>query len=75
MYTNLKRELSKNKIPARKVADVLQCRSSTVYDKINGKYRFYYDEAKKIKDTFFVNLPIEYLFATEGSEKEEVDEP
>lgn len=65
MYKNLKAELKKNNITALSIAKFLNVRSATIYDKINGKYRFYYDEAKKIKETFFPELPIEYLFETE----------
>lgn len=71
MYMNLKKELKKRKIPAIRIAEYLGCRSSTVYDKINGKYRFYYDEAKKIRDKFFPDVSIEYLFESSDSEADE----
>lgn len=62
MYSNLKAEMARNNIMIKDIANVLNVRYATVSDKINGKYRFYLDEAEKIKLHFFPNLPLEYLF-------------
>jgi hypothetical protein len=55
------------------IANFLNLRYATVNDKVNGKYRFYYDEALKIKQRFFPNQSLEYLFEkdNEQSEKKE----
>lgn len=44
------------------ISKFLELRYATVNDKVNGKYRFYYDEALKIKQHFFPNCSLEYLF-------------
>lgn len=62
MYNNLRAEMARKGLTIQDLADTLGVRYATVCDKLNGKYRFYYDEAKKIKDTFFPECEIEYLF-------------
>ena len=52
-------------ITKKDIAKLLRVRYATVLDKMNGKYRFYYDEALTIKKAFFPNLDIEYLFDSE----------
>lgn len=51
------------------IANLLGVRYATVNDKVNGKYRFYYDEALKIKNTFFPDKSLEYLFENDEDEK------
>jgi transcriptional regulator with XRE-family HTH domain len=62
MYRNLKAEMARNEITLSDLAEVLGVRYATVSDKMNGKYRFYYDEVLMIKYHFFPKLDIEYLF-------------
>ena len=62
MYNNLRAEMARKGIKIKDLAELLGVRRSTVSDKINGKYRFYYEEASKIKKTFFPDLDLEYLF-------------
>lgn len=62
MYCNLKAEMARKGIKVKDIADLLGVRRATASDKINGKYRFYCDEAIKIKETFFSDLNIDYLF-------------
>lgn len=66
MYKNLKAEMARLGITQQNIADCLQVRNATISDKINGKSRFYYDEALKIKTSFFPALSLEYLFDTDG---------
>lgn len=65
MYRNLEAEMARNKVTKKDIAKLLGVRYATVLDKMNGKYRFYYDEALAIKKAFFPNLNIEYLFDSE----------
>lgn len=65
MYTNLSKEMVTAHITQAQIAEMLGVRAATVSDKINGKYKFYLDEALKIKKVFFPRFEIEYLFDEE----------
>jgi plasmid maintenance system antidote protein VapI len=73
MHRNLRAEMARKGITMVDIANFLNLRYATVNDKVNGKYRFYYDEALKIKQRFFPNQSLEYLFEkdNEQSEKKE----
>lgn len=62
MYRNLKAEMARSGITMVDISEYLDVRYATVNDKVNGKYRFYYDEAYAIKKRFFDDIPMEYLF-------------
>ncbi len=62
MYKNLLSAMKLKSITATQMAELLEVRIATVSDKINGKSRFYFDEAIKIKKVFFPEYEIEYLF-------------
>lgn len=68
MYHNLKAEMARKGIKVKDIADLLKVRRATASDKINGKYRFYCDEAIKIKKTFFPDLSIDYLFQSKNDQ-------
>lgn len=65
MYTNLERILKERKITKKELATFLRIRYATLVDKTNGNSRFFLDEAMLIKDKFFPDIEIEYLFATD----------
>lgn len=67
MFNNLRAEMARKELTIQDLADCLGVRYATVCDKLNGKYRFYYDEAKKLKDELFPECDIEYLFAQRKS--------
>lgn len=62
MYRNLRAEMARNNIAIRDVAKILDVRDATVRDKINGRFRFYYEEAALIKNRLFPDCSVEYLF-------------
>lgn len=62
MYRNLLAEMARRGISKKDLANFLDMRYPTVVDKTNGKSRFYLDEAFKIRDRFFPDCEIEYLF-------------
>jgi plasmid maintenance system antidote protein VapI len=62
MYRNLEAEMARHGILKKDVAETLKVRHATVYDKMNGKSSFTLDEAFKIRNTYFPELAIEYLF-------------
>lgn len=53
MHKNLRAEMARNGITMVDIAKFLGVRYATVNDKVNGKYRFYFNEALKIKRHFF----------------------
>lgn len=62
MYKNLEAEMARLGITRGNLAEILNVRYATIIEKMNGKSRFYYDEAMKIKNTLFPELSLEYLF-------------
>lgn len=62
LYKNLRAEMARNDVTIGEMAEALGVRYATVSDKLNGKSRFYYDEASKIKRHFFPSCQLEYLF-------------
>jgi hypothetical protein len=68
MYRNLVAEMTRQGLRKIDIAQLLNLRYATVLDKINGKSRFFYDEAKAIKDAYFIGLNLEYLFESDQNE-------
>jgi DNA-binding XRE family transcriptional regulator len=62
MYRNLLAEMARRGVSKKDLAEFLNMRYPTIVDKTNGKSRFFLDEAFKIKDEFFPDCDIEYLF-------------
>ncbi|GLO64717.1 hypothetical protein MACH08_05010 [Oceanobacillus kimchii] len=69
MLKNLKAEMARHEIRIGEISDYLGVRKATVSDKINGHYKFSFDDAVRIKRKFFPALDIEYLFANDDVEK------
>lgn len=65
MFKNLRAEMARHNVTIGDIAKALDVRYATVSDKLNGKYRFYYDEALSIKEIFFKDKSIEYLFCND----------
>lgn len=62
MYKNLKAEMARNSVLGKDIAKALGIRQATISSRLTGKTEFSYKEAKRIKDTFFPNVELEYLF-------------
>lgn len=62
MLKNLKAEMVRNDVKPAQIAEFLNRRYATIIDKLNGHYDFTFKEALKIKNEFFPNLSLEYLF-------------
>ncbi len=62
MYKNLKAEMARNSVLGKDIAKALGTRQATISSRLTGKTEFSYKEAKRIKDTFFHNVELEYLF-------------
>ena len=62
MYRNLEAEIVRAGYTKKEVAEKLDYRLGTFYSKLNGDTKFTLDEALKIRNEFFPEMEIEYLF-------------
>ncbi len=67
-YSNLIGELAKRKVSKEKISECLKIHRNSVTYKLNGG-TFSVEEAVQIRDTFFPECSLEYLF-----EKREVEQ-
>jgi hypothetical protein len=67
-YKNLRAEMAREGVAIKQISEFLGVRFATVSDKLNGRSRFFSDEAIKIKRKFFPNCSIEYLFDPEDQQ-------
>lgn len=65
MYPNLRAEMARKNIKSVVVAEILGISYDTMSNKMNGKSDFTRTEIFKIRDKFFPDLTLEYLFETE----------
>ncbi|HWO95228.1 MAG TPA: hypothetical protein VNM45_02520 [Bacillus sp. (in: firmicutes)] len=65
MYKNLEAELARNRITKLALAKELNMRYPTLIDKLNGKYRLYFDEALRIREVVCPKANLDYLFKVE----------
>lgn len=69
MFPNLKAEMARNKITLDQIATELHLNVSTVSAKLNNYNRLKYCECAAIRNKFFPELSIDYLFSTECESK------
>lgn len=69
MYRNLRAEMARQGVTVGDIAEALGVRKATASDKLNGRYRFYFDETMKIKNRFFSDHSLEYLFKRDDEKK------
>lgn len=63
LYPNLNAEMARYGIKRKDIADrIYNGRVATVSERLNGKFPMDIDEAVSIRDEFFPNLTIDYLF-------------
>ncbi len=65
MYKNLVAEMAKKSIAKRTMAKHLNLCETTLQNKIKGKSSFNIEESFAIKERFFPDLELQYLFANE----------
>lgn len=65
MYANLEGELRKRNITRQKIAKDMNLNIATVSRKLTENGRLKLSEAYKIRDLYFPDMSIEYLFATD----------
>lgn len=66
MFRNLEAEMVRKGVSKKEMAALIGVSYNTIRNKINGKQKFLYDEAFKIREYFFPELSLEYLFETEN---------
>lgn len=66
LLSNLKAEIKRSGLGAKDIASLLNKRTATIYDKMNGIYPFTFDEAETIRNHFFPGHTLEYLFKRES---------
>jgi len=66
MYHNLEAEMARNSIDVNDIAKAIDVNEKTVRNKLSGKTKFIFDETIMIKDTFFPDLDLQYLFAKDS---------
>lgn len=65
MKHNLEAEISRKGIKKKDIAAELQIDEKTLRNKIKGRTDFVWSEAVQIRDTFFPDIDINYLFHDE----------
>lgn len=65
---NLKGEMAKKSIKVEDIAKVLQIHRNSASNKINGDTSFSIDEAVKVKEAFFPELSLKFLFEKKEAE-------
>lgn len=66
---NLYAEMSRYGVSNFDIQNILKCSEKTVRNKLNGLTEFSISEARKIRDTYFPGLRLEYLFSTDDNQK------
>lgn len=70
MFPNLEAEMARGKITQSSIALSLGITPTTFSFKLNGKAPISLKECVKIKNTFFPDKTLDYLFATDSDNKE-----
>ena len=62
---NLEAEMKRKKITRHDIATLLGLSYRTIHSRFNGESEWGYSECVKVRDTFFPDMELSYLFATE----------
>lgn len=62
MFKNLRAEMAREGLTIRAISNKLGITDKTFRSKLHGKTEFTRSEMVKLRNTFFSNLTIEYLF-------------
>jgi len=72
MYRNVDAELARKGITQGDLAKALNITPTTISLKLNGKYGFSLEEAKKIKETLNAKMSLDELFLSNSEQGEAV---
>lgn len=64
-YKILKEKMASRNVKIEDIALLLQIHRNSASNKINGSSSFSIDESIKVRDAFFPDLELDYLFSTE----------
>lgn len=64
MYPNLKAEMARHSVTAEDIAKATGRSVVWVRDRLQGSAALPIEVAKEIRDNFFMNLSLDYLFST-----------
>lgn len=64
MFKNLKAEMARLGITYTRIAEDLELSYETIRNKFNGKSEFLRSEMLKIRNLYFPNCTLDYLFAS-----------
>ena len=62
---NLEAEMKRNKISRSYIANLLGLSYRTIHSRFNGETEWGYSECIKVRDTYFPDMSLDYLFKTE----------
>lgn len=67
MLCNLRAEMVRRGLSASDISRVIGKTDRSARDKISGRYTFSIEEAKKVRDTFFPGMDLDFLFLQSSS--------
>lgn len=68
---NLEAEMKRKKISRNDVANLLGLSYRTIHSRFNGESQWGYSECVKIRNSFFPEMELSYLFQTSEEDSEE----
>ena len=68
---NLEAEMKRNKISRSDIAKLLGLSYRTIHSRFNGESEWGYAECVKVRDVYFPDKTLDYLFATDEEGGEE----
>lgn len=69
-FTTLRAEMARKGLKGKDIAKALQISDKSAYNKINGITEFTLKETITIRDKFFPEMTIDFLFNDEGNKKQ-----
>ena len=66
---NLEAEMKRNKISRSDIANLLGLSYRTIHSRFNGESEWGYVECVKVRDAYFPDKTLDYLFETEEKER------
>ena len=68
---NLEAEMKRKKISRSDIASLMGLSYRTIHSRFNGESEWGYSECVKVRDTYFPDKTLDYLFATEEDPAEQ----
>ena len=67
---NLEAEMKRNKISRSDIANLLGLSYRTIHSRFNGESEWGYAECVKVRDAYFPDKSLDYLFATDETSEQ-----